>query len=298
MPHTVLDSRSHDLGHGLIVQRALPSPKRRMVGPFVFWDHAGPTSVDAASRHQFDVRPHPHIGLSTLSYLLSGAVMHRDNLGVEQPIHPGAVNWMTAGRGVVHSERFDDPAAFAGDGLELLQSWVALPDADEEIEPSFQHVEVDALPERHDTDVWLRLVAGSALGMRSPVKTRSPLFYLHLKIGAGAQFTLPPEYGERAAYVVRGRIRIDADDTAHERGSMIVFEPGNDITVHALDAAEVMLIGGEPVGRRYIWWNFVSSRPERIRAAAADWQAGRMPLPASDSAEFIPLPELPERFAG
>lgn len=290
----VIDGRPHDLGHGLMVQRTLPSRLRRMVGPFAFWDHAGPSVLPQARKRELDVRPHPHIGLSTLSYMLSGAIMHRDNLGFEQLVRPGEVNWMTAGRGIVHSERFDDPSVFVGDGLELLQSWVALPDADEEIEPSFQHVEADALPESHHGGVWMRMVAGAALGMQSPVRTYSPLFYLHARLDAGARFTLPAEYSERAAYVVRGRIHIGADE--HGMRRMIVFDSGGDVAVQALEASEVMFIGGEPIGPRFIWWNFVSSRRKRIGQAAADWQAGRMPLPASDHQESIPLPELPRQF--
>lgn len=291
----VLEGRPHDLGHGLIVQRTLPSRQRRMVGPFVFWDHAGPKVLPQARKRELDVRPHPHIGLSTLSYMLAGAIMHRDNLGMEQLVRPGEVNWMTAGRGVVHSERFDDPSVFSGDGLELLQSWVALPDAREEMEAGFQHVDAEALPGARDGGVWMRLVAGAALGMQSPVTTYSPLFYLHTRLDANARFTLPAEYSERAAYVVRGRIRIGTDEHGPRR--MIVFDAGDDVAVRALEPAEVMFIGGEPIGQRFIWWNFVSSRRERIGQAAADWQAGRMPLPASDDQEFIPLPEMPRQFA-
>ena len=295
-PNLVLEGRPHDLGHGLIVQRTLPSRLRRMVGPFVFWDHAGPSVLPQARKRDLDVRPHPHIGLSTLSYLLAGAIMHRDNLGIEQLIRPGEVNWMTAGSGVVHSERFDDPSVFASGGLELLQSWVALPVADEEIDASFQHVDADALPESRADGVSLRLVAGAALGMQSPVRTYSPLFYLHARLEAGASFTLPAEYAERAAYVVRGRIRIGPDEHGPRR--MVVFDEAGEAAVQALEASEVMFLGGEPIGPRFIWWNFVSSRRERIGQAAADWQAGRMPLPASDNGESIPLPELPAMFAG
>lgn len=291
----VLEGRPHDLGHGLIVQRTLPSRQRRMVGPFVFWDHAGPSVLPQARKRDLDVRPHPHIGLSTLSYLLAGAIMHRDNLGIEQLIRPGEVNWMTAGSGVVHSERFDDPSVFSGKGLELLQSWVALPEAEEEIDAGFQHVDAGALPEVHDGGVSLRLVAGAALGMQSPVKTYSPLFYLHARFEAGARFTLPAEYAERAAYVVRGRIRI-GDGEPHDARRMIVFDGAGEVPVHALEPSVVMFIGGEPIGPRFIWWNFVSSRRERIGQAAADWQAGRMPLPASENGESIPLPELPAMF--
>jgi redox-sensitive bicupin YhaK (pirin superfamily) len=290
---SVIKAREHDLGHGLMVSRSLPTGQRRMVGPFIFWDHAGPVVLDPALKGQQDVRPHPHIGLSTLSYLLRGAIMHRDNLGCEQLIRPGEVNWMTAGRGVVHSERFEDPSAYTRPGVELLQSWVALPVEQEEIEPSFTHHATAQLPETEQPGVRVRLVAGTAMGMKSPVTTYSPLFYLHVRLGPGAEFRLPAEYSERAAYVVHGRITIGPDSTAHAVREMIVFDDREEILVRALEDAEVMFLGGEPLGRRYIWWNFVSSRRERIREAAADWQAGRFPLPASDNKEFTPLPDRP-----
>ncbi|HLS55508.1 MAG TPA: pirin family protein, partial [Zeimonas sp.] len=206
MPGLVIDARQADLGHGLAVRRVLPSAKRRMVGPFVFLDHAGPVTFPPDVGRSADVRPHPHIGLATVSYLLSGAVTHRDSLGIEQVIRPGDVNWMTAGRGIAHSERFEDSSVFVDPGLELLQSWVALPEKDEEAEPAFDHYPVRSLPEIRDGGTWLRLIAGQAYGMSSPVKTLSPLFQLHAVLQAGAKLDLPAGYGERAAYVVAGRV--------------------------------------------------------------------------------------------
>ncbi|MBS0380944.1 MAG: pirin family protein [Proteobacteria bacterium] len=293
MPNVCIEGREHDLGHGLMVRRSLPSDTRRAVGPFVFWDHAGPVRLNLDAKRQLDIRPHPHIGLSTLSYLLSGAIVHRDNLGCEQIIRPGEVNWMTAGRGVVHSERFDDPAAFTGVGLELLQSWVALPQDAEEVEPGFTHYAVEALPQSVRPGVWMRLIAGTAMGMQSPVNTYSPLFYLHTRLEPKAVIRLPDEYSERAFYVVHGRVVTESD--GHEYGvrKMILLDPHGETSVRALEPSVVMFLGGEPLGKRLLWWNFVSSRPERIRQAAADWRAGRFRLPDSDNHEFIPLPEGP-----
>lgn len=293
MSDLVLASHQHDLGNGLMVARSLPALERRMVGPFIFLDHAGPVRLDPAAKRKLDVRPHPHIGLSTVSYLLSGAIVHRDNLGCTQLIKPLAVNWMTAGRGIVHSERFDDPAAFTGEGIELLQSWVALPAADEETAPTFTHYAAEVLPESHADGVSLRLIAGTAFGMHSPVKTHSPMFYLHARMDAGSALQLPADLGERAAYVVRGRIRTSTGAREYEPRTLVVLDSDAAVTVRALEPSVVMLLGGEPLGQRYIWWNFVSSRVERIRQAAADWQAGRMALPPNDNEESIALPERP-----
>lgn len=285
MSELIIQSRPSDLGHGLIVQRILPSVRQRMVGPFIFLDHAGPVESLARSA---DVRPHPHIGLSTVSYLLSGEVMHRDSLGVEQAIRPGEVNWMTAGRGIVHSERFEGAKAVAGGGLELLQSWVALPEHAEEVEPGFWHHSVEALPTVEEGGAWMRLVAGDAFGLSSGVRAHSPLFYLHVHLAAGARVALPTGYAERAAYVVRGRVEVSGG--AVEPGRLVVFgeRSGGDIT--ALEESTLMLLGGDPVGERFIWWNFVSSSRERIEQAKADWQAGRFAMPPTDHDEFIPLP--------
>jgi redox-sensitive bicupin YhaK (pirin superfamily) len=285
----VIDARSADLGHGLLVRRVLPFAKRRMVGPFIFLDHAGPLKLTPEVARLADVRPHPHIGLSTVSYLLSGVVTHRDSLGTEQVIRPGEVNWMTAGRGISHSERFEDPAAFAGDGLELLQSWVALPEADEEATPTFKNYPVQALPELREHDVWIRLIAGEAFGLRSPVLTHSPLFYAHTQMPAGARIGLPDNHVERAAYVVRGALELEG--RVFRPGQMLVFAAGSDPRMRAVEASTIMLLGGEPLGERHIWWNFVSSRKERIEQAKADWKAGRIALPPTDHSEFIPLPD-------
>ncbi|MGH8337445.1 MAG: pirin family protein, partial [Gammaproteobacteria bacterium] len=254
-----------------------------------------PVKMDAKSARLADVRPHPHIGLSTVSYLLSGAVTHRDSLGFEQLIRPGEVNWMTAGRGIVHSERFDHPDAFAGNGLELLQSWVALPEVDEETEPSFTNYPAQVLPETQNDGVWMRVIAGTAFGLRSPVKTHSPLFYLHTVLQAGAKLDLPTQYSERAVYVVSGRILIESEGQEITRGQMLVFDDNGVSSLRAMEPSTVMLLGGEPLGTRHIWWNFVSSRKERIQQAADDWKAGRLKLPPNDNKEFIPLPEEPTK---
>jgi redox-sensitive bicupin YhaK (pirin superfamily) len=285
----VIDARHGDLGHGLVVRRVLPFSKRRMVGPFIFLDHAGPLTLAADAVRQADVRPHPHIGLSTVSYLLGGQITHRDSLGVTQVIRPGEVNWMTAGRGISHSERFEHPASFAGGGLELLQSWVALPDGDEECDPAFDNYPADALPVTEDGGVWLRQIAGRAYGLASPVKTHSPLFYTHAALQPGARLALPDGYAERAAYIVAGRVEIAGHTFVP--GQMAVFAHDAGCTVQAIEPSTVMLLGGEPVGPRHIWWNFVSSRKARIEQAKADWQAGRIPLPPNDDQEFIPLPD-------
>lgn len=294
MPSTapiLITPRAADLGHGLTVRRLLPAAAQRSVGPFVFFDHAGPVTLAAEDTHAADVRPHPHIGLATVSYLLSGEIVHRDSLGTHTRIRPGAVNWMTAGRGITHSERFEHPASFAGGGLELLQSWVALPEELEECEPAFAHTPADALPVREDHGVWLRVIAGTVYGLSSPVQTLSPLFYVHAELQAGAALTLPDGYSERSAYVARGEIEYEG--TRYSAGQMLVFAPEATGTLTAPAAATVMLLGGEPLGPRHLFWNFVSSRKERIEQAKADWAAGRFALPPDDHDEWIPLPEKP-----
>ncbi len=283
-----IDARAADLGHGLLVRRLLPYAKRRMVGPFIFLDHAGPVTFAPGTARRADVRPHPHIGLATVSYLLDGAITHRDSLGYTQVITPGDVNWMTAGRGIVHSERFEDAALLARTGLELLQSWVALPDGDEEIAPAFDHYAGATLPTTEASGVWLRVIAGHAYGLASPVRTRSPLFYVHVQMETGATLDVPASLGERAIYVPRGSLEVDG--VTLEPGRMLVLADGRDATLRAGAPVTVMLMGGEPLGERHIWWNFVSSRRERIEQAKADWQAGRFGLPPNDHDEFIPLP--------
>jgi redox-sensitive bicupin YhaK (pirin superfamily) len=258
-----------------------------MVGPFIFFDHLGPADLPAGIPRSADVRPHPHIGLSTVTYLFSGEVMHRDSLGVEQAIRPGEVNWMTAGRGITHSERFEK-ARRVGDTLHGIQAWVALPDECEEIEPAFAHHDQDQLLTVEEDGVWMRLLAGEAFGTRSRVGTHSPLFYIHWALRAGATVKLPVMYSERAVYVVSGSV--EADGRRFQSGQMLVFAKGADAFVKALQPATLMALGGEPVGPRFIDWNFVSSSRERIEQAKADWRAGRMKLPDRDNQEFIPLP--------
>ncbi|MGV3725506.1 pirin family protein [Hydrogenophaga sp.] len=288
MLQMVITAREADLGHGLKVRRVLPYAKRRMVGPWIFVDHAGPVTLAAEDTRAADVRPHPHIGLSTVSYLLSGQVSHRDSLGVHQLINPGDVNWMTAGRGISHSERFKHPDSFAGGGLELMQLWVALPEADEETDPAFTHYPAADLPVRDEGGVWMRLIAGEAYGMKSPVRTHSPLFYLHTEWQPGARLALPGGYSEQAAYVARGEVEYDG--VTYVPGQLLVFGNDTDATLTAHTKATLMVFGGEPVGERHIFWNFVSSRKERIEQAKADWAAGRIALPPDDDQEWIPLP--------
>jgi redox-sensitive bicupin YhaK (pirin superfamily) len=288
MLEMVITARPADLGHGLTVRRVLPYAKRRMVGPFIFVDHAGPVTMAPEDTRAADVRPHPHIGLSTVSYLLSGQVMHRDSLGVKQSIVPGDVNWMTAGRGISHSERFSHPESFAGGGLELMQLWVALPEADEETDPAFTHYPAADLPVQETDGVWMRLIAGSAYGMTSPVRTHSPLFYLHTEWQAGASKTLPGGHREQAVYMAHGEIE-HAGQT-YVPGQLLVFGDDVDAVITARERSTLMIFGGEPLGERHVFWNFVSSRKERIEQAKADWQAGRFALPPDDNQEWIPLP--------
>ncbi|MBU7573564.1 MAG: pirin family protein [Hydrogenophaga sp.] len=288
MLEMVITAREADLGHGLKVRRVLPYAKRRMVGPWIFVDHAGPVTLAAEDTRAADVRPHPHIGLSTVSYLLSGQVSHQDSLGVHQLINPGDVNWMTAGRGISHSERFKHPDSFAGGGLELMQLWVALPEADEETEPAFTHYPAADLPVRDEGGVWMRLIAGEAYGMKSPVRTHSPLFYLHTEWQPGARLALPGGHREQAAYVARGEVEYGGQ--TYVPGQLLVFGDDTDAVITALTRSTLMIFGGEPLGERHIFWNFVSSRKERIEQAKADWAAGRIPLPPEDNQEWIPLP--------
>ena len=291
----VIEARKASLGTGLEVKRILPFRLRRMVGPFIFMDHAGPVDVHPALAPSMDVLPHPHIGLSTVSYLFGGQVTHRDSLGVEQVIRPGEVNWMTAGSGIAHSERFEEPGALAGGSLEMIQTWVALPEKDEEAVPSFANYKPEQLPIFTGTGVWMRLIAGSAFGLSNGVKTHSPLFYLHVMFDAGAKFGLPKEHSERGIYIAKGTIEVAGN--LYTAGQMLVFTRGVDPTIHAKENTTLMLLGGEPLGERFIWWNFVSSRKERIEQAKADWKEGRILLPPTDNLEFIPLPNNNSRPA-
>jgi redox-sensitive bicupin YhaK (pirin superfamily) len=267
-----------------------------MVGPFIFMDHAGPVQVQPSQAKTMDVLPHPHIGLSTVSYLFGGQVTHRDSLGVQQVIKPGEVNWMTAGSGIAHSERFEDPSMLAGGQLEMIQTWVALPAKDEESKPAFTNYKPDQLPVFTDTGVWMRLIAGNAFGLNNAVKTHSPLFYLHVTLQPLARFGLPVEHPERAIYVVNGSIEFSG--RTYTSGQMLVFSKGTDPTLVAKEVTTLMMLGGEPLGERFIWWNFVSSNKARIEQAKADWKEGRILLPPNDNLEFVPLPEDKSRPAG
>ncbi|OZI07401.1 hypothetical protein BWI93_15420 [Siphonobacter sp. BAB-5385] len=292
----IIDARPATLGNNFTIRRILPYRLRRMIGPFIFMDHAGPVQFTAEQLPSMDVLPHPHIGLSTVSYLFNGLVTHRDSLGVEQVIRPGEVNWMTAGRGIAHSERFEDPATLAGGSLEMLQTWVALPEADEETDPAFTNYQPDQLPVFTDKGVWMRLIAGEAFGVKNDVKTHSPLFYVHVVLQAGTRFGIPLGYSERGAYVAKGSVEVNGH--RYGVGQLLVFTPGIDPVLVAVENSTIMLLGGEHLGDRYIWWNFVSSSKERIEQAKADWQAGRIPLPPTDHTEFVPLPEDRSKPAG
>jgi redox-sensitive bicupin YhaK (pirin superfamily) len=292
----VIEARKASIAPGMSVKRILPFRMRRMVGPFIFMDHAGPVESAPATGHSLDVLPHPHIGLSTVSYLFGGQVTHRDSLGVEQIIRPGEVNWMTAGRGIAHSERFEDPASLAGGQLEMIQTWVALPEKDEENAPSFNNYQPEESPVYTDKGVWMRLIAGDAYGLRNNVRTLSPLFYLHALIEKGTKFGLPKEHSERGVYVAKGSIEVNGQ--TYEEGKMLVFSKGVDPVMYAKEGSTLMLMGGEPLGERFIWWNFVSSRRERIEQAKEDWKQGRIILPPNDNKEFVPLPEDKSKPAG
>lgn len=296
MLEIVIEARSAAISPLMKVKRILPFRSRRMVGPFIFMDHAGPVKEQPASVSSLDVLPHPHIGLSTVSYLFGGQVTHRDSLGVEKIIRPGEVNWMTAGRGIAHSERFEDPAALAGGDLEMIQTWVALPEKDEETDPTFENYSPAELPVFTDNGVWMRLIAGNAYGLRNDVKTHSPLFYLHVVLEKDTRFPMPSGYEERGLYVVKGAV--ETEGYRYREGQLLVFKPGSNPTIVALENTTLMLLGGEPLGDRYIWWNFVSSRKERIEQAKEDWKQGRIILPPNDDKEFIPLPDDKSKPAG
>ena len=281
----VIDQRRRDLG-GFEVGRVLPYTRRHMVGPFIFFDHIGPKQFAPGFPKTVDVRPHPHIGLATVTYLFAGEIMHRDSVGVQQAIHPDEVNWMIAGRGITHSERFEKARAEGGP-LHGIQAWVALPNEHEEIQPSFAHYGPDTLPVHEYDGVRMRVLAGETQGLRSAVRTHSPLFYAHLEVERGSRYALPPEFSERALYVATGEVQVQGQ--IFGAGKMLVFDRGEDSSVEATARSTLMSLGGEPVGERFIEWNFVSSSRERIEQAKADWRAGRMKLPDFDNQEFIPL---------
>ena len=284
----VVVPRSSDLGGGFTVRRALPSARKRMVGPFVFFDQMGP--VVLARGQGLDVRPHPHIGLATVTYMFTGEILHRDSLGSIQPIRPGEVNWMTAGRGIVHSERTPPELREVDAPVSGIQSWVALPRQHEETSPSFAHHATDELPVVEDGGAHVRLIVGALYGERSPVQTLSEMFYADVTLDEGAAIEVPATHEERAAYVVDGAVRIDRTD--FDAAQLIVLKPGRAVSISGSRApARLMLLGGEPMdGPRHIWWNFVSSSRERIEQAKADWQSGRFE-PVPGETEFIPLPE-------
>ena len=283
----VVVPRVRDLGDGFEVRRALPSEKRQMVGPFIFFDQMGPAQFLAG--HGLDVRPHPHIGLATVTYLFDGRVMHRDSEGNALEITPGAMNLMTAGRGIAHSERTPASARRGDDGLFGIQSWIALPQAHEETNPSFQHFEAADLPVVGDNGLWARVIAGFAFGQRSPVGMLSEWLYAEVVLEAGRSAPLDPDQEERAVYVAEGEVDIAGE--TFEAPRLLIFRPSDRITVRATRRARMMFLGGSALeGPRYIWWNFVSSSRHRIEQAKEDWKSGRF-APVPDETEFIRLPE-------
>lgn len=283
----VVVPRVRDLGDGFSVRRALPHGRRQMVGPFIFFDHFGPVQFIAGKG--MDVRPHPHIGLATVTYLFDGHIMHRDSNGNIQEIMPGAMNLMTAGRGIAHSERTPEVQRAVGQKMLGLQSWIALPADREEIAPDFQHYDATRLPVVTDTGFSARVIAGSAFGATSPVGMVSPWFYVEVTLDAGHTAPLDPDHEERAIYLVDGTVEITGE--RFEGPRLLVFRPGDRITVRAVEPTRMMFLGGTALeGPRHIWWNFVSSRKERIEDARADWKAGRFAHVPGEH-EFIPLPE-------
>jgi redox-sensitive bicupin YhaK (pirin superfamily) len=286
-----LTGHEKDLGGGFIVRRLLPDARRRNVGPFIFFDHFGPSEELPGVNH--DVRPHPHIGLATVTYLFDGAMMHRDSLGTQQLIEPGAINWMTAGRGIVHSERRPDhlrDVRFVNHGLQL---WTALPLAHEETEPSFSHTPADAIPEVSVGDARVRVLIGEAFGARSPVPTFSQTLYLDIWMPAGGRMDLPALAPELALYPVEGDVEVDGEPLPLRQ--MATLQPGRPVRLFTHAGARAVIVGGEPLDApRHMWWNFVSSRKDRILQASADWEAMRMGTVPGDDVEFIPLP--PTRF--
>ena len=280
----VIEPTEKNLGE-MIVRRLLPSRERAMVGPFIFFDHMGPAEFPPGKG--IAVRPHPHIGLATLTYLFEGEIMHRDSLGVVQPIGPGAVNLMTAGRGIVHSERAADDLDRVS-RLHGIQTWMALPDDMQEIAPGFSHTPASDLPEVTIDGTRVRVIAGRAFGCTSPVVTHSPTLYAELRMPAGATIELPDDCAELAFHVVAGAVRVEGH--RYTRGTMAVACPGSRVSPDADDDTHLILIGGEPVGERHIWWNFVASSRERIELAKADWRGGRFD-PVPGETELIPLPD-------
>jgi hypothetical protein len=285
---TVIVPRAHDVG-GFEVHRALPAKEKQMVGPFIFFDQMGPGEFLAGKG--LDVRPHPHIGLATVTYLFDGSILHRDSLGTQLPIVPGDVNWMTAGSGIAHSERTDSSLRGTRNSLFGIQSWAALPKAMEEMPADFAHHAADRLPVLEDGGVRLRLIAGDGWGIRSPVPTHWPLFYADAAVAPHAKLPLPDRHEERGAYVVEGSVEVAG--TRFEAGRMLLFRAGDQLALTAgPGGARLLMLGGAVMdGSRHIFWNFVSSSRDRIEQAKADWKAGRFGKVAGDADEFIPLPE-------
>jgi redox-sensitive bicupin YhaK (pirin superfamily) len=285
----MLTAHSKDLGGGFVVRRLLPAAQRQAVGPFIFFDHFGPVTITPADNH--DVRPHPHIGLATLTYLFDGVILHRDNLGYTQRIEPGAINWMTAGSGIVHSERKPEAernSTYTNHGLQL---WLALPESAQEQPASFTHTPAHAIPEVHDGDALVRVLVGEVLGVQSPVATLSPTLYLDVQLPAGGHWTLPPLAEEQAVYVVQGDVQLNGQ--ALSPHTMAVLADAAVLTAGP-DGARLVVIGGQPLGRRFIWWNFVSTRKERIEQAGRDWTAGNTSAGMGQvpgETERIPLPQ-------
>jgi len=295
----VIASREKDLG-GFSVRRILPYASHRMVGPFIFFDHMGPAVL--APGTGMDVRPHPHIGLATVTYLFEGKIQHRDSLGSTQDIEPGAINWMTAGRGIVHSERTPQAVREKGSRMNGIQCWVALPEDQEDIEPNFAHHPASSLPEFRIGNSELKLLLGSLLGKQSPVQVHSDLFYLEVKMQKGSQIEIPVQGREAAVYLVEGSLSFEGQ--ALEPLTMAVAGSGEDLSFQALQDSRLMVLGGSPLGERFIYWNFVSSSKEKIEKASMDWASGPraqsdrfFPIPGDDQ-EFIPLPIEPSNPKG
>lgn len=277
-----------DLGDGFTVRRALPSAHRRMVGPFIFFDQMGPVTLSAGDG--LDVRPHPHIGLATVTYLLEGEILHRDSLGSVQAIRPGAINWMTAGRGIVHSERSADDVRASGGPLFGLQTWVALPRAHEETAPEFFHHPADTIPEDEGDGVTIRVVAGTCDGLTSPVRTYSDMLYADVALIDGARYRITAEHIERAVYVITGAVQVEGQQGGFDAGELVILKPDAEIVLRAIGPARIMLVGGEPLTEaRNIYWNFVSSSKDRIEQAKEDWIGQRFDRVPGET-EFIPLP--------
>jgi redox-sensitive bicupin YhaK (pirin superfamily) len=289
---TVIITRVREIVDDFKVRRALPYARRRMVGPFIFLDQMGPEVLRV--NRGLDVAPHPHIGLATVTYLFAGELLHRDGLGMVQPIRPGEVNWMTAGSGIAHSERTPQEMRLSGSELFGIQSWVALPKRYEESDPAFAHYGADELPIVEGEGKRMRLITGSLYGAQSPVQTLSSMFYADITLTNEARLSVPAEHEERAAYIIEGSVQLLPDDGTYSAGQLLVFKPGAEIILRAHESsARMMLLGGEPMdGARHIWWNFVSSSKERIEQAKDDWRERRF-APVPEETEFIPLPESP-----